>query len=121
MRVKRLRGGQANTSTIPSKKATDLLEYFLKFMFFVISIGIIKDFATGNALVGGILLFFTLFCMFILYLTTLGTDYIKDPNGNSIIKIILGVVMIFNYPAIITSFLGLGFIFCFVLVSLFSK
>ena len=120
MKIKRLRGGQS-TGTIPSKAAMGLMEMFLKFVMFpVIFIGIIRDFVTGNTIVGGILLFIVLFFMFILYLTTLGAEYINNPNGYTVIKAILGVLMIFNSGAILISSIGLIIIFCIALAGLLS-
>jgi hypothetical protein len=120
MKMKRLRGGQS-TGTIPSKGAMSLMEVFLKYVMFpIIFIGILRNFITGNTVVGGILLFITLFFMFILYLTTLGADYINNPNGYTVIKAILGVLMIFNSGAIFISSLGLIIIFCIALIGLLS-
>lgn len=120
MKAKRLRGGQS-TGTIPSKGTMGLMEIFLKFVMFpVIFIGILRDFITGNIIVGGILLFIVLLFMFILYLTTLGTEYINNPNGYTVIKAILGVLMIFNSGAILISSVGLIIIFCIALSGLLS-
>ena len=115
MKTKRLRGGQSNNFY------HDITEIFIKYIMLpIICIGIIKDFATGKAEVGGVLLFFLLFFMFILYLTTLGADYINNPNGYTIIKVILGVLMLFNTGAIFMSVIGLLVILLIVLSGLFS-
>ncbi len=133
MKTKRLRGGQTNTTTIPQRNTVSLtnpgsltnggslFEGIFKYVLVpIIVIGIVKDFITGNAGSGGALLFFFLFFMFILYLTTLGVDYINNPNGYSIIKVILGVLMLFNTGAIFVSVIGLIVILLIVLSGLFS-
>ncbi len=120
MKTKRLRGGQS-TESIPSKNAEALWVKFFKYgMLPIIFIGIIKDFATGNVVSGGVLLFFTMLLLFIVYLTTLGVEYINNPNGYTIIKAILGIVMLFNAPALFFSGLGLVIIFCIALTGIFT-
>jgi hypothetical protein len=114
MKTKRLRGGQ-------STGAESLFEIFFKYVMIpVIFIGIIYNFVTGNAGSGGALLFLTLFFIFILYLTTLGADYIKNPNGNTVIKAILGVLMIYNTGAIFVSTIGVLIIFLIALTGILS-
>jgi hypothetical protein len=118
--MKLLRGGQASTSAAPASNKMGILEMFVKFVMLpVIFFGIIRDFINGNTITGGILLFFVILLLFILYLTTLGAEYINNPNGYTLVKIILGVIMIFNTPAIFVSALGLLIIFSIVLSSFF--
>lgn len=118
--MKRLRGGQS-TGTVPSKGAWGLNQIVMGVMFLVIFSGITLDFIYGNTIIAGILLFIVLFFMFILYLTTLGTEYINNPNGYTIVKLILGIIMVFNTPAIFISSIGLIIIFCIALAGLFSR
>ena len=111
--MKRLHGGQTTGWQ-------DIIDIFFKYVMLpVICIGIIKYFITGNPGGGGALLFFLLFFLFILYLTTLGADYINNPNGYTIVKVILGVVMIFNSGAIFISVIGLLMLFSISLSSFF--
>ena len=83
--------------------------------------GIIIDFATGYAAAGGVMLFFALLCLFVLYLTAIGAEYINKPDGNIILKSIIGLILLIQTPAIVGLSIALLIIFCIALFTLYAK
>jgi hypothetical protein len=115
--MKRLRGGQP-TGTIPPKSGWTLyFEIFVTYVMFpVILIRITMDFLQGSTVMAVTLLSSLLICIFIVYVTTLGVAYINKAEGYTILKVILGIIMLYNSQLFFSATFGILTIFILSLI-----
>lgn len=103
-----------NKTTVPAAAPTgnfSIFDYIIMAVLAINILSIIKTwYYTGyDAAIFEIILF--VLSLFILWLVNLGRKYMDKNSGNGILKVLIALIVLFQFPLIISAILSMAYIF----------